>query len=111
MCLKYAALGYNQSEIAEVMHLSQAHISRTLAAVTKQAQADIKHHIEETLPFEKKTEVLGYWRNTPIIKAYPDITKSYLLFWCDHCKVEHIHGYLNGKDSCWLRMNVVYNDN
>jgi transcriptional regulator len=56
--LKYASLGYNQVEIAEVLHISQAHVSRTLTAITKAAQEDIKHHIGETLPFERKKALM-----------------------------------------------------
>jgi hypothetical protein len=56
--LKYASLGYNQVEIAEAMNISQPHVSRTLTAITKQAQEDIKHHIEETLPFERRKALM-----------------------------------------------------
>jgi DNA-binding MarR family transcriptional regulator len=52
--LKYASLGYNQAEIAEVLHISQPWVSRTITAITKAAQEDIKRHIEETLPYERK---------------------------------------------------------
>jgi DNA-binding MarR family transcriptional regulator len=52
--LKYASLGYNQAEIAEVLHISQSWVSRTINAITKAAQQDIKRHIEETLPYERK---------------------------------------------------------
>jgi hypothetical protein len=51
--LKYASLGYNQAEIAEVLHISQPWVSRTITAITKAAQEDIKHHIEEVLPYER----------------------------------------------------------
>jgi hypothetical protein len=56
--LKYASLGYSQTEISEVLHISQPHVSRTLTALTKQAQQDIKHHIEETLPFERRKALM-----------------------------------------------------
>ena len=56
--LKYASLGYNQVEIAEVLHISQAWVSRILSALTKAAQEDIKHHIEETLPFERRKALM-----------------------------------------------------
>jgi hypothetical protein len=52
--LKYASLGYNQSEIAAVLHISQPWVSRTITAITKAAQEDIKQHIEETLPYERR---------------------------------------------------------
>jgi DNA-binding MarR family transcriptional regulator len=52
--LKYASLGYNQAEIAEVLHISQAWVSSTIKAITKAAQEDIKHHIKETLPYERR---------------------------------------------------------
>jgi len=52
--LKYASLGYNQAEIAEVLHISQPWVSRTITAITKAAQEDVKRHIEETLPYERK---------------------------------------------------------
>ena len=56
--LKYASLGYNQVEIAEVLHISQAWVSRILSALTKQAQEDIKYHIEETLPLERRKALM-----------------------------------------------------
>jgi hypothetical protein len=52
--LKYASLGYNQAEIAEVLHISQAWVSSTIKAITKAAQQDIQHHIEEVLPYERR---------------------------------------------------------
>jgi hypothetical protein len=52
--LKYASLGYNQAEIAEVLHISQPWVSSTIKAITKAAQQDIKHHIEEVLPYERR---------------------------------------------------------
>jgi hypothetical protein len=52
--LKYASMGFNQSEIAAALHISQSWVSRTITALTKAAQEDIKHHIEETLPYERK---------------------------------------------------------
>ena len=58
--LKYASLGYNQVEIAEVLKISQAHVSRTLTALTKQAQQDIRHHIEETLPLERRKALMEF---------------------------------------------------
>jgi hypothetical protein len=49
------------------------------------------------LPFEKKTEILGYHEGRPIIKAYPSQDESeYLTFWCEYCNREHLHGYGNG---------------
>lgn len=56
--LKYASLGYNQVEIAEVLKISQAWVSRILSALTKAAQEDIKHHIEETLPLERRKALM-----------------------------------------------------
>lgn len=52
--LKYASLGYNQAEIAAILHISQSWVSRTITAITKAAQKDIKRHIEETLPYERR---------------------------------------------------------
>lgn len=56
--LKYASLGYNQVEIAEVLKISQAWVSRILSVLTKAAQEDIKHHIEETLPLERRKALM-----------------------------------------------------
>jgi hypothetical protein len=56
--LKYASLGYNQVEISEVLHISQSWVSRIITALTKAAQEDIKHHIEETLPFERRKALM-----------------------------------------------------
>jgi hypothetical protein len=56
--LKYASLGYNQVETAKVLKISQAHVSRTLTALRKEAQKDIKHHIEETLPLERRKALI-----------------------------------------------------
>lgn len=47
-------------------------------------------------PFGKKTEIIGDWRNTPIIKAYPEEGTGFLTFWCDYCNNEHLHGRGNG---------------
>jgi hypothetical protein len=52
--LKYASMGYNQADIAEVLQISQPWVSSTIKAITKAAQQDIKHHIEEVLPYERR---------------------------------------------------------
>jgi predicted transcriptional regulator len=52
--LKYASLGYNQAEIAEVLKISQSWVSRSITAITKAAKEDIEHHVKETLPYERK---------------------------------------------------------
>jgi hypothetical protein len=52
--LKYASMGYNQVEIAEVLHIDRSWVSKTITAITKAAQQDIKHHIEEVLPYERR---------------------------------------------------------
>jgi hypothetical protein len=56
--LKYASLGYNQVEIAKAVNISQPEVSRTLTALRKQAQKDIEHHIEETLPLERRKALM-----------------------------------------------------
>jgi hypothetical protein len=52
--LKYASLGYNQVEIAAVLHIDRSWVSKTITAITKAAKEDIERHIKETLPYERK---------------------------------------------------------
>lgn len=56
--LKLVSLGYTQTEIAQELQISQPLVSRDITAITKAAQEDIRHHIEETLPYERKKALM-----------------------------------------------------
>jgi len=49
----------------------------------------------EPIP-HKETVILGYYKNTPIIKAVPEEGTGFLTFYCQYCKREHLHGRGDG---------------
>jgi hypothetical protein len=71
--LKYASMGYNQVEIAEVLHIDRSWVSKTITAITKAAKEDIERHIKETLPYERK-KALTLFEN--VKKQAIDIAKG-----------------------------------
>jgi DNA-binding transcriptional regulator LsrR (DeoR family) len=44
--------GYNQYDIADALQISQPTISRDVQFLSLKAKEEIKHHIEDRLPFE-----------------------------------------------------------
>ena len=50
--LELSSQGYTQSEIAKTLQISQPSVNRDIAYITKQAQENLKTHIQHTLPLE-----------------------------------------------------------
>lgn len=56
--MKLASEGYSQSEIAEVLKVTQPTISKDLAYITKAAYDNVRYHIESRLPFEREKTLM-----------------------------------------------------
>lgn len=52
--LELSSQGYTQSEIAKILQVSQPSVNRDLTYLAKQAQENLKTHIQHTLPLEYK---------------------------------------------------------
>ena len=57
--LELSSQGYTQSEIAKMLQISQSSVNRDLAYIAKQAQENLKTHIQHTLPLEFKRCING----------------------------------------------------
>jgi predicted transcriptional regulator len=54
-----ASQGYNQSEIARIMQISQPTINRDISYLRQQAKSNIKRYIDERLPEEYEKCLVG----------------------------------------------------
>ena len=57
--LELSSQGYTQSQIAKTLQISQPSVNRDLAYLAKQAQENLKTHVQHTLPLEYKRCMKG----------------------------------------------------